>query len=173
MGRIGSQRRKCSPTTVPITLGADLAGVADAIGSGTSSFSVGEDVFGATGGFVGAYAQYALVPSGKLAAKPARLDYVDAASVPVVAVTARQMLERARAVTGQTVLVLGATGGVGRYAVQFARGRQLHGIAGASPSDSEYVRNLGADEVIDKPETRFEGRVGTVDAVLDTVGGDT
>ena len=157
---------------VPITLGADLAGVAEAVGPGASPFAVGEDVFGATDGFVGAYAQYALVPSRKLARKPVRCGYIDAASVPVVAVTARQMLERAGLATGQTVLIHGAAGGVGSYAVQFARARGVRIIAGASPSDTEYVRSLGADEVVDTRVERFEDRIPPVDAVLDTVGGD-
>jgi NADPH:quinone reductase-like Zn-dependent oxidoreductase len=161
---------------LPLTLGSDLAGVVDSIGDGVSDLAVGDDVFGITNArFTGAYADYAVASAGMLAKRPRALSPLDAASVPVVAVTAWQMLfEHARIAPGQTVLVHGGAGNVGAYAVQLARGKGVRVIATASAADVDYVRGLGADEVIDHRATRFEDVLGrdAVDAVIDTVGGE-
>jgi NADPH:quinone reductase-like Zn-dependent oxidoreductase len=109
-----------------------------------------------------------------IAAKPPRLDDIDAASVPVVAVTAWQALfEQAQLAGGQTVLIHGAAGNVGAYAVQLARGAGLTIIATASAKDIDYVRGFGAQTVVDYRATPFEHVVTDVDAVIDLVGGDT
>jgi NADPH:quinone reductase-like Zn-dependent oxidoreductase len=109
-----------------------------------------------------------------IAQKPKSLSFVEAASAPVVAVTAWQMLfDYAQAKAGQTVLIHGAGGNVGAYAVQMARNAGLEVFATASSKDLDYVRELGADTAIDYRETPFEDVVRAVDIVLDTVGGDT
>ncbi len=109
-----------------------------------------------------------------VAAKPRSLSFVDAASVPVVAVTAYQMLfEYARMKAGQAVLIHGAAGNVGAYAVQLAKQAELQVFATAGPGDLDYVRGLGAETVVNYKTTKFEDVVPPVDAVLDTVGGET
>jgi NADPH:quinone reductase-like Zn-dependent oxidoreductase len=159
----------------PLTLGSDLSGVVEAIGPGVSQFTRGDAVYGVTNPqFVGAQAEYAVAAVGMLAPKPPRLDHVQAASVPVVAVTAWQMLfEHARPEVGQSVMVLGAGGNVGAYAVQFAANAGFHVIAVAGSKDVEFVRSIGATDVIDYRVADFADEVRSVDVVIDTVGGET
>jgi NADPH:quinone reductase-like Zn-dependent oxidoreductase len=160
---------------LPIILGSDLAGVVEAVGPGVSEFKPGDEVYGATNAeFTGAYAEYALASAKMMACKPKTLSYIEAASAPVVAVTAWQMLfDYARATAGQTVLIHGAAGNVGAYAVQLASHAGLHVIATAGPGDVEYVRSLGAEKVVNYRTTRFEDGLSSVDVVLDMVGGET
>ena len=131
-------------------------------------------MYGATNKqFYGAYAEYAVASSATLARKPGSLSDVEAASVPVVAVTAWQMLfDYGQVKPGQTVLIHGAAGNVGAYAVQLASRAGLHVLATASTGDRDYVKNLGATSVMDYQRTRFEEAVSSVDVVVDTVGGD-
>ncbi|HKV95790.1 MAG TPA: NADP-dependent oxidoreductase [Candidatus Angelobacter sp.] len=159
----------------PLILGSDLSGTVAEIGPGVSGFKVGDDVYGSTNeGFVGAYAEYAVASAGMMAPKPRKLTYVEAASAPVVAVTAWQMLfDYAHAQAGQTVLIHGGAGNVGAYAVQLAREAKLNVIATASANDIDYVRSLGANTVLDYHGAPFEGSVHAVDIVIDTVGGTT
>jgi NADPH:quinone reductase-like Zn-dependent oxidoreductase len=163
------------PQPLPLTLGSDLSGIVAAVGSGISGMAVGDQVFGVTNTqFLGAYAEYAVASAGMLAKKPNSLSYVEAASVPVVAVTAWQgLFDHARLEAGQTVLIHGAAGNVGAYAVQLARRARLRSIATAGAKDIQYVRSLGADKVLDYHTQRFEDEVKDVDAVLDLVGGET
>jgi NADPH:quinone reductase-like Zn-dependent oxidoreductase len=162
------------PQTLPLTLGSDIAGTVDAVGTDVREFRVGNEVYGLTNQqFVGGYAEYALASSRMIAAKPKNLNFVEAASAPVVAVTAWQMLfDYADAQRGQKVLIHGGAGNVGAYAVQLAKNAGLEVIATASSRDSEYVRRLGADFVVDYSQGRFEDEVSAVDIVIDTVGGD-
>jgi len=163
------------PQTLPLILGSDVAGTVDALGSGVTGFAVGEEVYGLTNGhFTGGYAEYAVVSTASTARKPRSLTFVEAASVPVVAVTAWQMLfDYARALAGQKVLVLGAAGNVGAYAVQLARQAGLEVFATASSADLDYIRALGAGTAIDYRHARFEDFAHVMDIVIDTVGGDT
>jgi NADPH:quinone reductase-like Zn-dependent oxidoreductase len=163
------------PEPLPLTPGSDLAGDVVAVGPGVSRPLVGEPVYGVTNShFIGAYAEYALASAAMIARKPASLSYIEAAGVPVVAVTARQALfDHARLTAGQTVVIHGGAGAVGAYAVQFARRAGLHVIATASADDAALVRELGADTVIDYKTGRFEDKVRDADAVIDLVGGDT
>jgi len=163
------------PQLLPLTLGSDLSGVVVATGDGLSDFRVGEAVYGVTNAcFTGAYAEYAVVSAEMMAGKPESLSDVEAASVPVVAVTAWQALfEQARTGQGQRVLIHGAAGNVGAYAVQFARQSGAHVIATAGTGDVEIVRALGAHEVIDYRTSCFEDTVQDVDIVIDLVGGET
>ena len=161
--------------SLPIMLGSDLAGIVESVGPEVSEFKPGEEVFGVTNKqFCGAYAEYAVASAQMVAAKPRSLSFVDAASVPVVAVTAYQMLfEYARMKAGQAVLIHGAAGNVGAYAVQLAKQAELQVFATAGPADLDYVRGLGAEMVVNYKTTKFEDAVPPVDAVLDTIGGET
>jgi NADPH:quinone reductase-like Zn-dependent oxidoreductase len=135
---------------------------------------VGEQVYGVTNSqFVGAYAEYALASAAMISSKPTSLNYAEAASVPVIAVTARQALfDQAQLKGGQTVLIHGAAGNVGAYAVQLASRAGLRILATAAKDDAAFLRDLGAHEAIDY-RTSFEDSVRDVDAVIDLVGGDT
>lgn len=163
------------PQTLPLMLGSDIAGIVDAIGSNASGLNVGDEVFGVTNEqFTGGYAEYALASPGTMALRPKALSFIEAASAPVVAVTAWQMLfEYAHAAAGQRVLVHGGAGNVGAYAVQLARNAGLEVIATASARDLEFVRSMGAMTVVDFQHARFEDVVAAVHVVLDTVGGET
>lgn len=160
---------------LPIILGSDISGTVEALGPEVSGFKPGDEVYGSTNPqFSGGQAEYAVPLAGMMAPKPKTLNFVEAASVPVVAVTAWQMLfEYAAAVAGQTVLIHGAAGSVGAYAVQLARQAGLHIVATAGARDLDYVRGLGAERVIDYRNERFEESLSGVDVVLDTIGGAT
>ena len=156
-------------------LGSELSGIVEQIGAEISEFTTGDEVYGATNDqFTGAYAEYA-VPSAKMMSqKPRTLNFIEAASAPIVAVTAWQMLfDYAQVTAGQTVLIHGAAGNVGAYAVQMGSQAGLHVTATAASADSQYVRSLGAERVVDFKTQRFEELLSGMDVVLDTVGGDT
>lgn len=159
---------------LPLILGADFSGIVEAAGLGVSGFNAGDEIYGATNEqFIGAYADYACASAKMIARKPARLNHVQAASVPVVAVTASQILfEYAHAAAGETVLVHGAAGNVGAHAVQLAKNAGLHVIAMAASRDAEYVRGLGAERVIDYEDVRLVDAIEPVDIVVDTIGGE-
>ncbi|MEE8093155.1 MAG: NADP-dependent oxidoreductase [Gammaproteobacteria bacterium] len=163
------------PQPLPLTLGSDLSGVVDAVGPGVSAYAPGDEVYGVTNAqFTGAYAEYAVASTGMVAKKPSSLTFTEAASVPVVAATASEMLfDHAHLEKGQSVLIHGAAGNVGAFAVQLAKNAGLRVIATASAKDGAHVRDLGADEMIDYRAAKFEEVVAPVDAVIDTVGGDT
>ena len=163
------------PQPLPLILGSDLSGEVDSVGAGVNELQVGDEVFGVTNErFTGAYTEYAVAKAAMLAPKPKRLNHTHAASVPVVAVTAWQMVfDLAQLSSGQAVLVHGGAGNVGGYAVQLAKRAGAMVIATASVENDSYVRRLGADGVIDYRARRFEERVKGIDAVLDTVGGET
>jgi len=161
--------------SLPLTLGYELSGIVEGLGAQVSGFSLGDEVYGATNEqLTGAYAEYALPSARMMAQKPKALTFVEAASAPIVAVTSWQMLfDYAQVTAGQTVLIHGAAGNVGAYAVQLARQAGLHVVATAGSANLEYVRRLGAEKVVDYKKERFEDSVTGVDVVLDTVGGDT
>ena len=161
--------------SLPLTLGSDLSGSVVEVGQSVTDFQAGDEVFGLTNAeFTGAYAEYAIAEAGMIAAKPHRLSHIEAASVPVVASTAWQMVfDYGQVEAGKRVLVHGAAGNVGAYAVQLAKRAGAEVIATAFPRDLEYVRNLGADQVIDAKTKRFEAEVENIDVVLDTVGGES
>jgi NADPH:quinone reductase-like Zn-dependent oxidoreductase len=162
------------PQPLPLTLGSDFSGVVAAVGAGVAQLAPGDGVYGVTNSrFTGAYAEYAVAAAGMVARKPTSLTHIDAASVPVIAVTAWQALfEEARLARGAHVLIHGAAGNVGAYAVQLAHAAGLHVSATAFARDIAFVRSLGADVVIDAKSQRFEDEVAIVDAVVDCVGGE-
>ncbi|UFW46534.1 MULTISPECIES: NADP-dependent oxidoreductase [Bradyrhizobium] len=163
------------PQPLPLTLGSDISGEIVATGPGDTELRTGDQVFGVTNSrFIGAYAEYALASAGMVSSKPTSLSHVEAASVPVIAVTAWQALfDHAQLKAGQTVVIHGAAGNVGSYAVQLARQAGLQIVATASTGDISIVRNLGANTVIDYRTQRFEEEVRDADAVIDLVGGET
>ncbi|MGR4846088.1 NADP-dependent oxidoreductase [Rhizobium sp. LARHSG275] len=163
------------PQPLPLTLGSDFAGIIESIGPDVTDFRVGDPVYGVTNPrFVGAYAEYAIARAAMIARKPASLSYIEAASVPVIAVTAWQgLFDQAQLTAGQTVLIHGAAGNVGAYAVQLARQAGIRTIATASAKDKAFVAELGANIVVDYQTERFEDMAQNLDAVLDLVGGET
>jgi NADPH:quinone reductase-like Zn-dependent oxidoreductase len=167
--------RSVLPQPLPLTLGSDVSGVVEQVGTGVSQLKAGDAVFGATNArFTGGYAEYAVASAAKLAIKPERMGFIEAASVPVVACTAWQMVyEHGGVDAAKRVLVHGAAGNVGAYAVQLARRVAREVVATAYTADVEYVRALGADRVIDVRKSRFEEELSGIDVVLDTIGGDT
>jgi NADPH:quinone reductase-like Zn-dependent oxidoreductase len=162
------------PQPLPLTLGSDIAGVVQAVGPGVIGFAPGDAVFGVTNPqFTGGYADYAVATAAMLAKKSATLSDVTAASVPVVAVTAWQALfEQAQLTAGQSVLIQGAAGNVGAFAVQLASKAGLRVYATAGSKDLGYVRSLGAGTVLDSRSSRFEESLPPMDAVIDLVGGE-
>lgn len=161
--------------TLPLILGIDAAGVVAAVGPGVTEFAPGDEVFAMLDMTRdGSYAEYAVVKTETVAAKPASVDFVNAAALPGVGVSAWQCLfDIADLQAGQTVLIHGASGGVGSMAVQLAHWKGARVIGTASAQNKEFLEKLGADEVIDYHATRFEDVVSGVDMVLDTQGGDT
>ena len=161
--------------TLPLILGSELSGIVDTVGAGVAGFTRGDEVYGATNEqFTGGYAEYALPLAKMMAQKPKTLNFIQAASAPVVSVTAWQMLfDYAHVTAGQTVLIHGAAGNVGAYAVQMAKQAGLYVTATAASADSQYVQSLGAERVLDFHTQRFEELLSGMDVVLDTVGGDT
>lgn len=165
------QRRERMPLALPVTLGCDLCGtVIDAAG-GAGGFTDGDEVI-ATTGLYGAFADVVAVDAAQVAPKPVRLDPMGACCVPLAALTAWQALHLGGIAVGQTVLVHAAAGGVGSFAVQIARALGARVVATASAANAEYVRSLGAAEVIDPRATRFEEAARDLDLVLDLLGGE-
>jgi NADPH:quinone reductase-like Zn-dependent oxidoreductase len=158
----------------PLTLGSDLSGTVKEVGPGVTEFKIGDEVYGVTNSqFCGANAEYAIATASMIAVKPRGLTHIEAASVPVVAVTAWQTLfDYAHTEPGQTVMILGAAGNVGAYAVQFAAKAGLHAVAVVTRKDADYVRSLGAEIVLDSQSGTFEDTVPPVDAFIDMVGGE-
>jgi NADPH:quinone reductase-like Zn-dependent oxidoreductase len=160
---------------LPLILGTDVAGVVAEVGAGVTELQAGQAVYGVVDMTLsGANAEYALSRAAALAPKPETLDFVQAAAVPVVAVTAWQMLfDIAQLQSEQTVLVHGAAGSVGSVAVQLAERTGARVIGTASAQALDVIRSLGAEEAIDYHATPFEQIVHEVDVVIDPVGGDT
>jgi NADPH:quinone reductase-like Zn-dependent oxidoreductase len=160
--------------TLPLIPGSDLAGEIERLGPDVRGLQPGDAVFGVTNEqFTGAYAEYAVASARMMARKPVRLGFVAAASVPVVACTAWQMVfDQARVDRTKRVLIHGPAGNVGAFAVQFAKAAGGEVIAAAHSRDADYVRTLGADRVVEIEASRFEDVLEGVDVVLDTVGGE-
>jgi NADPH:quinone reductase-like Zn-dependent oxidoreductase len=163
------------PRRFPIILGHEFSGEVAAVGKGITDVAAGDLVFGLNDWFRdGAHAEYCVARAGQVARKPRSVDHFSAAVAPISALTAWQgLLERGRLVTGQRVLIHGAAGAVGVFAVQLAHWRGAHVIGTASANNVAFVRGLGADKVIDYRAGRFEDVVHELDVVFDTVGGET
>jgi NADPH:quinone reductase-like Zn-dependent oxidoreductase len=160
---------------LPAIPGHEFSGVVAAITPGALELKLGDAVYALASFYRdGSAAEYIAIHAADLAPKPRTLTFEQSASVPLAALTAWQALfEHAGLTGGQRVLIHGAAGGVGTFAVQLARSEGARVLATASAKNEELLRQLGADEVIDYQKARFEDRVRDVDVVLDTIGGDT
>ena len=161
---------------LPLVLGWDVSGVVEAVGIGVATFRPGDEVFGMMSYpfGLGTHADYVAAPARFFAAKPRSVDHVQAGALPLVSLTAWQALvDNADLQSGQRVLIHAAAGGVGHIAVQIAKARGAYVIGTASAEKHGFLREVGADEVIDYRTDDFADRVRDVDAVLDTIGGDT
>ncbi len=167
--------RRDGTDRLPTVPGHDVSGVIEAIAPQVTEVRVGDAVYGLIDFWQdGAAAEYAAVRAADLAPKPRTLDHVHAAAVPLSALTAWQALfDHAGLQSGQRLLIHGAAGGVGTYAVQFARWRGAYVKATASGRNIDFLLALGAQEVIDYTQASFEKQVHNVDVVLDTIGGKT
>ena len=158
---------------MPLILGRDVSGVVEAVGRGVSAVDVGDEVIALLDRDHGGYAEFVVARSDAVAPKPATIDHVHAAAIPLAAITAWQgLFDHGDLRRGQRVLIHGASGGVGHFAVQFAKNRGAFVIATARGEDADFLTSLGADEAIDYRNERFEERVKDVDLVLDLVAGE-
>jgi len=167
--------REGNPRPFPIVLSHEFSGVIAAAGEGVGPLKVGDAVYGMNDWFVnGAQAEYCLAPASAVALKPAALDHTEAAAVPISALTAWQgLFDRCRLRAGERVLIQGGAGGVGSFAVQLAHWRGAYVVATASARNLGFVRELGADEVLDYRTTRLEEHQGEMDVLFDVIGGET
>ena len=157
----------------PFVLGWDVSGVVVSTGVGVTLFKPGDEVFGMLPypHGAGSHAEYVTGPTRAFARKPARIDHVQAGAIPLAALTAWQALvDTAKLEPGHRVLIHAAAGGVGHFAVQIAKARGAHVIGTASAGNHEFLRGLGADDVIDYREIDFSAVVSDADMVLDTIG---
>lgn len=158
--------------TLPIYLGGEIAGTVVEVGEGVSNFKAGDPVFGLTRS--GGFSEYTVTRADSIALKPASLDFVSAAAVPLGALTAWQaMFDAAGVKSGQKILITSTSGGVGSLAVQLAKSKGVHVTGLASAANEEFVRSLGVDEFVDYQRQPFEEVVRDMDVVFDNVGGDT
>ena len=162
---------------LPFTLGGDFSGVVEAVGSGVAGFKVGDEVYGQAAVFnsgSGSFAESAIARAASVAAKPRRVSHTEAAALPIVGISALQVLTKyLRVGAGQKVLIHGGGGGIGSLAIQLAKHLGAHVATTVSADDIDCVKGLGADEVIDYRSRQFEEVMSGLDAGLDPVGCDT
>ena len=163
---------KFGAATLPLIPGRDIAGIVEEVGPGATKFKKGDAVYGNVRN--GGYAEFAVAVEKDIALKPAALDFVEAAAVPVAARTAwNALVETAHLSAGQTVLIQGGSGGVGSFAIQIAKVRGAKVFATASTGNQDLLKELGADVAIDYTKQKFEDVVKNVDVVLETAGKET
>ncbi len=173
--RTGQMRAVAEPS-LPATLGSDVAGVVAEIGEDVVGFQLGQEVYGQAAALSGhgSFAEFVPVKPSSLAPKPSNIDFVTAAALPMASISAYQALvDTLHLKTGQRILIHGGAGGIGTSAIQIAKHLGAYVVTTASPENFDYVRSLGADEVIDYTSQRFEEVARDMDAVYDTVGGET
>jgi NADPH:quinone reductase-like Zn-dependent oxidoreductase len=159
---------------LPYSLGRDFSGVVEKCGAQAVRFKPGDEVFGMVNIYGGGYAEKAVVEERAIAAKPSGFDHVHAAAIPLAGQTAWQGLFRhGQLKAGQTVLIHGGSGGVGHFAVQFAKAKGARVITTVSTDNVDFVRKLGADVVIDYKKQRFEYEISGLDMVFDLIDGET
>lgn len=168
--------RQMAELNLPATPGGDFAGVVSEIGEGVKGFSVGQAVYGQAGALSGegSFAEYTPVKAGQMAAKPNSIDFTSAAALPLVAVSAYQALvDHMNLQGGQKILIHGGAGGIGSIAIQLAKHLGAYVATTASSADSDFVKSLGADEIIDYKTHDFAEIIKDYEAVYDTVGKET
>lgn len=173
--RKGNGQAKQYKDTSEMVIGWDVAGVITKVAEDVKDFKIGDEVFGTINfpGQGGAYAEYAVAPAHQLAHKPANISMAEAAAATLATLTAWQaLIHEGHIKKGNRILIHGGAGGVGNYAIQIARNVGCYIITTASASDTDFVKNLGADEVIDYKTQKFEEIISNIDFILDTVGGE-
>ena len=165
------------PLQLPVTLGGDFAGVIEAVGPEVKDFKLDDEVYGGAGlfnGGSGSFAQFATTKADSIAAKPRKVNFTEAGALPLVGVSALQALtEHLHLANGQKILIHGGAGGIGGIAIQIAKHLGAYVATTVSTKNADYVKLLGADQIIDYKKQNFEEAVSGFDAVLDLVGGDT
>lgn len=164
------------PLEFPATLGGDVSGVVAAVGEGVDGFKVGDEVLGQANGVggQGSLAEFTVVSTEKIVSKPADIDFVTAAALPLAGISAYQALvDHMGLQSGQKILIHGGGGGIGSLAIQIAKDIGAYIATTAGPNDLEFVKGLGADEVIDYTSQDFAELIKDFDAAFDTVGGET
>lgn len=165
------------PNGLPITLGGDLAGVVSEVAPDTKAFKSGDRVYGqanVVAGNSGAFAEFAATDGNQLAVMPDSLSYIEAASLPLVGAAALQGIkEHINLQSGQKILIHGGSGGIGTVAIQIAKSIGAHVATTASGAGIDYVKKLGADEVVDYKSQQFEEVLSEFDSVFDTIAGET
>jgi NADPH:quinone reductase-like Zn-dependent oxidoreductase len=163
------------PRPFPIVFSHELSGVIESLGANVTGLKVGDAVYGLNDWFTnGAQAEYCIAPATAIALAPKSIDHAQRAVTPISALTAWQgLFGRLNLQRGERVLIHGGAGGVGIFAVQLAHWRGAHVVATASGKNLDFVKSLGADQVIDYRSEKFEDTVSEVDAIFDAVGGDT
>ncbi|HEY9003995.1 MAG TPA: NADP-dependent oxidoreductase [Mucilaginibacter sp.] len=172
--REGARKEKF-PADLPLIPGWDVSGVVEKVGENVHQFKKGDEVYGRPDPTKdGAYAEYIVVKANQLGRKPKSIDHINAAAVPLAGLTAWQgLFDRGHLEKGQKVLIHAASGGVGTFAVQFAKWKGAYVIGTSSAANISFVKQLGADEVIDYHNENFEDKLSGIDLVFDTIGGDT
>lgn len=166
----GGLYKQFMPVNFPWTPGIEGSGIIEAVGANVTTLKKGDEIYGIVNG---GYAEYALAAANDVQPKPAELTFEDAASIPMGILTAwGGVIDAANVQVGQHVLIHGAAGGIGAYAVQLAKWKGAHVTGTSSAGNLEFARSLGADNMIDYNATRFEAVLKDMDAVIDTVGAD-
>jgi NADPH:quinone reductase-like Zn-dependent oxidoreductase len=172
--KIREGARKETPRTFPIVLGWDVAGIIERVGSQVNNFKAGDEVYSRPDtSRNGTYAEFVAVRANEVALKPKTLDFIASAAIPLAGLTAWQgLFDQGKLQRGQIVLIHGASGGVGTLAVQLAKWKGAHVIGTSSKKNMDFLKELGADEVIDYESEHFEDILRDIDLVFDTIGGD-
>jgi NADPH:quinone reductase-like Zn-dependent oxidoreductase len=172
--REGARKDKF-PTDFPLILGWDVSGVIEETGNDIKNFKKGDEVYSRPDPTRnGTYAEYVVVKADQVNRKPKSLDHIKAAAVPLAGLTAWQgLFDHGKLQPGEKVLIQGASGGVGTFAIQFAKWKGAFVIATSSEKNIDFLKQLGADEVIDYKKENFEDRLRNVDLVFDTIGAQT
>jgi len=162
------------PLAFPATLGSDFSGVVAEVGEGVTNVKQGDEVYGMANAMTGgSFAEFAVVDAKALSLKPTKATHTEAASLPLVGLSAWQALvEQINLRKGQKILIHGGAGGIGTIAIQLAKHLGAYVATTASQKDTDYVKGLGADEVIDYNNEKFEEKIKGYDAVFDTAGGE-
>jgi NADPH:quinone reductase-like Zn-dependent oxidoreductase len=172
---VAGEAQEKFPTRFPLTIGWDVSGVIEQVGDKVRGFGAGDEIYGRPFPTKnGAFAEYVVMKADEIALKPKSIDHIHAAAVPLAGLTAWQGLFKfGKLEKGQTVLIHGASGGVGSFAVQIARWKGATVIGTASAENLAFIKQLGADKAIDHDSQRFEEEVQEIDLVLDLIGGET
>lgn len=169
--------KEMAPLQFPVTLGGDFAGVVSEISEGVFEFKIGDEVFGSAivlNGGSGAFAEYLCANTRNIALKPETMDFIEASALPLVGTSTVQALEEhIKLQSGQKILIHGGAGGIGHIAIQLAKTLGAFVATTVNTNDIDFVKQLGADEVIDYKTQNFEEILNNFDAVFDTVGGQT